>query len=43
LSAMERWGHLPGPAVRERIAAALGVSAATIWPPGDGLDDGRAD
>ena len=37
LSAVERWGYLPSPAVRRRVAAALGVDVLAIWP-GCGLD-----
>lgn len=39
LSAIERWGYLPGPDVRRRIAGAMGVSAPDIWPatPQDGI------
>jgi DNA-binding XRE family transcriptional regulator len=29
---IERYGHCPGSAVRQKIAAALGVSEAAIWP-----------
>ncbi len=32
LSAVERWGYLPGPDVRRRVAEALGVEAPEIWP-----------
>ena len=32
LSAVERWDYLPGPDVRRRVAAALGVDETTIWP-----------
>jgi DNA-binding XRE family transcriptional regulator len=35
LSAIERWDYQPGSEVRERIAAALGVSVADIWPEGE--------
>jgi len=31
LVAVERYGYVPVPATRKRIAAALGVSVATIW------------
>ena len=30
--AIERYGYLPGPDVRGRIATALGISEAVIWP-----------
>jgi DNA-binding XRE family transcriptional regulator len=30
--ATERWGYVPSPAVRQRLAAALGVSERDIWP-----------
>lgn len=38
LSAVERWGYLPGPDVRSRVAEALGVDVPAIWPelPEDG-------
>jgi len=32
LSAVEKWDYLPSRPVRERIAAALGVEAAAVWP-----------
>lgn len=32
LSAVERWDYLPSPAVRQRIANALGVDVLAIWP-----------
>ena len=32
LSAVERWGYLPGADVRRRVAEALGVGAPDIWP-----------
>lgn len=32
LVAIEKYGHLPGPDLRERIAAALGVAEGAIWP-----------
>ncbi len=32
LSAIERWGYLPGPDVRRRLAEALQVDAQDIWP-----------
>ena len=32
LSAVERWGYLPSPGVRRRIASALGVDVLAIWP-----------
>lgn len=30
--AIERHGYLPTPPVRERLAAALGVSVEALWP-----------
>jgi len=30
--ATERWGYVPSPAVRQRLAAALGVEVRDIWP-----------
>ena len=32
ISAIERWGYKPGVALQERIATALGVNVADIWP-----------
>ena len=32
LTYIERYGHVPGPELRKRIAAALGVSEAELWP-----------
>jgi lambda repressor-like predicted transcriptional regulator len=32
LCAVERWNYCPGDEVRQRIAAALGVDVAEIWP-----------
>jgi len=32
ISAVERWDYRPGAEVRQRIAAALGVGVAEIWP-----------
>jgi DNA-binding XRE family transcriptional regulator len=32
LSAIERWGYKPGVELQERIATALGVKVADIWP-----------
>jgi DNA-binding XRE family transcriptional regulator len=29
---IERWGHVPSPPVRQRLAAALGVDVREIWP-----------
>jgi transcriptional regulator with XRE-family HTH domain len=29
---IERYGHRPGPDLRERIARALGVTPEDIWP-----------
>jgi lambda repressor-like predicted transcriptional regulator len=40
LSAIERWDYLPTPPTRQRIADALGVEAAAIWPecgPAEGI------
>ena len=39
LSAIERWDYMPGPDVRHRIAVALGVSVADVWP--GPMDDAR--
>jgi transcriptional regulator with XRE-family HTH domain len=40
LSGIERYDYLPSVAVRERIAAALGVEVSEIWPDADqGLTD----
>lgn len=40
--AVERYNLYPGPSVRERLAAALGVSEAAIWPEvGVMSDDGQ--
>lgn len=36
LSAIERWGYRPGAALRQRIAAALGVAVEDVWPDTDG-------
>jgi DNA-binding XRE family transcriptional regulator len=30
--ATERWGYVPSPAVRQRLAVALSVSERDIWP-----------
>jgi len=30
--AIERYGYKPGPAVRSKIAAALGVKESLLWP-----------
>jgi len=38
--ATERWGYVPSPAVRQRLAAALGVAVWDIWP--DEESDGSA-
>lgn len=35
ISAIERWGYVPGPALRARIAAALGIQVTDIWPVGE--------
>ena len=40
LSAIERWDYLPTLGVRERIAAALGVQAADVWPGGSATEEG---
>jgi transcriptional regulator with XRE-family HTH domain len=32
IGAIERHGHVPQPGTRRRIARALGVEAAAIWP-----------
>jgi transcriptional regulator with XRE-family HTH domain len=32
LSGIERWGYQPTARVRQRIAAALGVTERDIWP-----------
>jgi len=32
LNTIEHYGHYPRPNTRSRIAAALGVSEAAIWP-----------
>jgi DNA-binding XRE family transcriptional regulator len=32
LSAIERWDYKPGVELQERIATALGVKVADIWP-----------
>ena len=32
VSAAERWGYVPGPTVRNRIAEALGVKVDELWP-----------
>ena len=32
IGAIERWGHRPSAAVCARIATALGVTVADIWP-----------
>jgi DNA-binding XRE family transcriptional regulator len=36
LSAIERWGYQPGDALRQRIAAALGVAVEDVWPDTEG-------
>ena len=38
---IERYGYLPGPDVRARIAAALNVSETTLWPDVIGISDGK--
>lgn len=41
LTFVERYGHIPGPELRERIAAALEVAEADLWPglhTGDSTD-----
>jgi lambda repressor-like predicted transcriptional regulator len=35
LSAVEKWGYRSSAALRQRIAAALGVPVETIWPEKD--------
>ncbi len=32
LQQIENYGYVPGPVIRQRIAAALGVTEAEIWP-----------
>ena len=32
IGAIERWNYRPGPLVRQRLAAALGVAESEIWP-----------
>jgi DNA-binding XRE family transcriptional regulator len=32
IQAAEKWGYLPSRAVRQRLASALGVRPADIWP-----------
>lgn len=39
--AVERYNLYPGPSVRERLAVALRVSEAAIWPEVDVTSDGR--
>jgi len=39
IAVAERWGYRPGPAVRAKIAAALGVEEREIWPEAN--DDGK--
>lgn len=39
--AVERYNLYPGPSVRERLAVALRVSEAAIWPEVDVASDGR--
>jgi DNA-binding XRE family transcriptional regulator len=36
LCAMERWNYQPSVPVRQRIAMALCVTVADIWPDGEG-------
>lgn len=38
---IERLKHYPSPAVRQRIAAALGVSETLIWPDAVGVGDSK--
>jgi len=38
IGAIERWGHQPSAAVCERIAAALQVTVAEIWPERQGAE-----
>ena len=35
IRAVERYGYMPGPEVRERITKALNVREEMIWPGGD--------
>lgn len=42
LSAIEKWDYRPGPEVRRRIAAALGVEPSVIWPEFDPTDGAAA-
>jgi lambda repressor-like predicted transcriptional regulator len=35
LSAIEHWNYKPGADLRARIASALGVGVADIWPEGE--------
>jgi len=32
ISAAEKWGFVPGPEARARIARSLGVDVADLWP-----------
>ena len=32
ICAIERWGHVPRPETRERLAQALGATVDQIWP-----------
>ena len=34
LTYIEKYGHVPGPELRERIAAALNVVEDELWPEG---------
>ncbi len=35
LTFIERYGHTPGPELRQRIAQALGVPETDLWQEGD--------
>ena len=41
LVAIERYGYLPGPDVRVKLANALGISEAMLWPDVVGVSDGK--
>lgn len=30
--AIERYGHIPGPDLRRRLSAALGIAETELWP-----------
>lgn len=38
LLAVERYGHVPQPDTRRRIATALGIPTGAIWGPADAID-----